>query len=93
MVKRPLDRGKTKPTTNFWIPRGSSAFGASSLGFFCIIVFLELVEKTHAVFRIPVGIAAAMFLVFCRYEYNFIIDSAAPIFAPPEAEEEDDEEL
>ena len=79
-------------TTGLQRFRGFKAF-SSSLGLFCLIVFLELVEKTPAVFRIPVGIAAAAFLVFCRYEYNFIIDSAGPIFAPTAEEYDDDDEM
>ena len=77
-------------TTGLQRFRGFKAF-SSSLGLFCIIVFLELVEKTPAVFRIPVGIVAALFLVFARDEYNFIMDSAGPIFAAQEAELEEDD--
>ena len=51
-----------------------------SLGLFCVIVFLELLEKTPAVFRLPIALVAAAFLYFGRSEYRFITDMAAPIF-------------
>ena len=68
-------------TTGLQRFRAFKAFTAS-LGLFCVIVFLELVEKTPSVLRLPVALICMAFLYFGRSEYKFIIDSAGPIFAP-----------
>jgi Ca2+-binding EF-hand superfamily protein len=74
--------------------RAFQAFSAS-LSLFCVLVFLELFQKTPGVFRIPIGIVFLVFLYFGRKEYDYIIESAGPIFAPKAATTttpEDDEE-
>ncbi len=64
-----------------------------SLGLFCIIVFLELLEKTPAVFRLPIALVATTFLYFGRSEYRFVTDMAAPIFQEvSNANKDNDEE-
>lgn len=70
--------------------RGFIAFTVS-LGLFCVIVFMEMLEKTPAIFRLPVAVLIGAFLYFGRNEYRFITDMAAPIFqqvAKKEPEEE-----
>ena len=59
--------------------RGFLAF-SGSLSFFCVLVFLEFFRKTPGVFRIPISVAFVAFLCFGLKEYNYLIESAAPIF-------------
>lgn len=61
-----------------------------SLGLFCVIVSLETFLKSPSIVRIPIALATGGFLYFGWKEYNFIIEAAAPIFAPSTTDSSDE---
>ncbi|VEU40129.1 unnamed protein product [Pseudo-nitzschia multistriata] len=61
--------------------RGFQAFSLS-LALFCVLVVLELFEKSPTFLWPPIALASAFFLYVGKSEYTFITEAAAPMFAP-----------